>query len=238
MACSPTLLNAETLQRRAHFGKDREKDWQYWKKKHVEGDKADRSAAQSTSRDNRKWWRLPEVNQAQPAIPRKALRAYTTESITLLQKRKKVPNNTWSKRLQVLLYPTGILVSRLLSTVVTIDDKAVDCGGCGRWTWRNLCSLRTPHLCPYLHQRRLFTRAPTLTLWRNIDATEADIWKNQTQAQRNTSREISWHEKKPHKNSDQSEVLLRSVCSMVKTVKFRHPGSMQGMPAKDRSVKQ
>ena len=86
-------------------------------------------------------------------------------------------------------------VSRLLATVVTIDNKAVDRGGCGCWTWRNLCSLGTPHLCPYLHQRRLFTRAPTLTLRRNISATEADIWKNRTQAQTNTSREISWHEK-------------------------------------------
>ena len=86
-------------------------------------------------------------------------------------------------------------VSRLLATVVTIDNKAIDRGGCGRWTWRNLCSLGTPHLCPYLHQRRLFTRAPTLTLRRNISATEADIWKNRAQAQRNTSREISWHEK-------------------------------------------
>ena len=82
-------------------------------------------------------------------------------------------------------------VSRLLATVVTIDNEGVDRGGCRR----NLCSLRTPHLCPYLCQRRLFTRAPTLTLRRNTTATEADIWKNQMQAQRNTSREIIWHQK-------------------------------------------
>ena len=45
--------------------------------------------------------------------------------------------------------------------------------------------------------------------------------------------QLTW---KNHKNSDQSEVLLRSVRGMVKTVKFRHPWSMQGMPGNDRSV--
>ena len=34
----------------------------------------------------------------------------------------------------MLLYPTGVLVSRLLAAVVTIYDKAVDRGGCGRLT--------------------------------------------------------------------------------------------------------
>ena len=135
----------------------------------------------------------------------------------------------------MLLYWTGVLVSRLLAAVVTIDDKAVDRGWCGRLTWRNLCSLRTPHLCPYLHQRRLFTRAPTLTLRRNISATEADIWKksNGSTKKHIKGNQLTW---KNHKNSDQSEVLLRSVRGMVKTVKFRHPWSMQGMPGKDRSV--
>ena len=108
---------------------------------------------------------------------------------------KRSPKRQTKQALAIASLSSCRSVSRLLATVVTIDNKAVDRGGCGRWTWRNLCSLGTPHLCPYLHQRRLFTRAPTLTLRRNISATEADIWKNRTQAQRNTSREISWHEK-------------------------------------------
>ena len=147
----------------------------------------------------------------------------TTKSNSLQPKIKEVENDKRSKRLPVLLYPAGVQISRLLAAVVTIDDKAVDRGGRRRWTWRNLCCLRTPHLCPYLHQRRLFTQVPTLTLWRNISATEADIWKNRTQARRNTSRQISWREIENHKNSDQSEVLLRSVCSMVKMSNFVTP---------------
>ena len=131
--------------------------------------------------------------------------AYTiaTESNCLRPKIKEVENDKRSNRLPVLLYPAGVQISRSLAiaAVVTIDDKAVDRGRRRRWTWRNLCWLRTPHLCPYytsadfLHERRLFTRAPTLTLRRNISTTEADIWKNRMQAQRNTSRQISWHEK-------------------------------------------
>ena len=139
--------------------------------------------ARSTSRDNRKWWLQPEmpVNHARPATPRKAPRVHDRDRAhhPFAKDTSKIsPNDKRSKRLLLLLYPAGVQISTSLAIVVTIDDKAVDRGGCGHWTWRNLCSLRTPHLCPYLHQRRLFTWAPTLTSRRNISATEADIWKN------------------------------------------------------------
>ena len=118
-------------------------------------------------------------------------------------------------------------VSRLLATVVTIDSKAVDRGGCGRWTWRNLCSLGTPHLCPYLHECRLWL-CGGISLQKRLIFEKIERKHKETHQGKSADMKI-------HKNSDQSEVLSRSVRGMVKTVRFRHPWSMQGMPEKDRS---
>ena len=86
----------------------------------------------------------------------------------------------------------------------------------------------TLHLCPNLRQRPLWL-CGEISLQRRL------VRENQTQAQRNRSRESSWQEKTPQ-NGDQTMVLWSSACSMVKTVKLRHPWSFPGMPAKHPSA--
>ena len=119
----PTLLNADTLHRGAGFGKGQEKDSQCWKSKHVkdgrQGPAIDRAidgaiarCDRSTSRDNRKWWRQPEVNNARPwlATPRKAphVNDHDREHHPFATEVKEVQNDKGSKRLPLLLYPAGV----------------------------------------------------------------------------------------------------------------------------------